>query len=78
MSQTATVKNSRYTTRELVLTALMAVMIAVCSWISIPAAVPFTLQTFGIACAVLILGGGGVLFGVIKDCVRRGEGPRRE
>lgn len=57
MSQTATVKNSRYSTKELVLTALMAVMIAVCSWISIPAAVPFTLQTFGIACAVLILGG---------------------
>ena len=28
--------------------------------------------------AVLILGGGGVLFGVIKDCVRRGEAPRRE
>lgn len=57
MSQTATIRKKRINTKELVLTAIMAVLIAVCSWISVPAAVPFTLQTFGIACAVLILGG---------------------
>ncbi|MBP5379476.1 MAG: biotin transporter BioY [Ruminococcus sp.] len=57
MSQTAAATKNRITTKEMAMTALMAVLIAVCSWISIPAAVPFTLQTFGVACAVLILGG---------------------
>lgn len=37
--------------------AMFAVLIAVCSWISIPATVPFTLQTFGIFVTVGILGG---------------------
>lgn len=37
--------------------ALMAVLIAVCSWISIPMTVPFTLQTFGVFVAVGLLGG---------------------
>ena len=30
---------------------------AICSWISIPAAVPFTMQTFGVFIAVGVLGG---------------------
>ncbi|MGN0242662.1 MAG: biotin transporter BioY [Lachnospiraceae bacterium] len=37
--------------------ALFAVLIAVCSWISIPATVPFTLQTFGVFVTVGLLGG---------------------
>lgn len=44
-------------TRDLAYIALMAVLMAVCSWISIPAAVPFTLQTFGVFCALELLGG---------------------
>lgn len=37
---------------------LMAVIIAVCSWISVPMPnVPFTMQTFGVFCAVGLLGG---------------------
>lgn len=44
-------------TKELVYVALCAVIIAICSWISIPTAVPFTLQTFGIYLAVAVLGG---------------------
>lgn len=36
---------------------LFAALIAICSWISIPATVPFTLQTFAIFTAIGILGG---------------------
>lgn len=37
--------------------SIFAVLIAICSWIFIPAAVPFTLQTFGVFIAVGVLGG---------------------
>ena len=36
---------------------LFAVVIAICSWISIPTVVPFTLQTFAVFLAVAVLGG---------------------
>ena len=38
-------------------TALFAVIIALCSMLSIPAAVPFTLQTFGVFFTLFMLGG---------------------
>lgn len=44
-------------TRDMVFTGVFAALIAVCSWISIPAAVPFTLQTLGVFSAVGLLGG---------------------
>lgn len=53
----ANITKSKITTKELVLMALMSVIIAVCSWISIPTTVPFTLQTFGVFMAVGLLGG---------------------
>ena len=37
--------------------AMFAVVMAVCAWISIPAAVPFTLQTLGVFLTVGMLGG---------------------
>ena len=37
--------------------AMAAVILCVCSWITVPFAVPFTMQTFGVYCAYLILGG---------------------
>ena len=43
--------------REICEIALMAAVMAVCSWISIPTTVPFTLQTFGVFMAVRLLGG---------------------
>ncbi len=44
--------------RDMTFTAIMTVLIAVCSWISLPIGnVPFTLQTFGVFCAVMLLGG---------------------
>lgn len=44
-------------TTDIVYTGVFAVLIAICSWISIPAVVPFTLQTFGVFMAVQTLGG---------------------
>ncbi len=44
-------------TKDLIMTAQCAGLIAVCAWISIPAAVPFTLQTFGVFMASGLLGG---------------------
>lgn len=46
-----------FTVVDMVYSALGAVLIAICSWISIPAAVPFTLQTFAVFVIVGILGG---------------------
>lgn len=42
---------------KLTLTALFAVIISICSMLSFPAAVPFTLQTFGVFLALFVLGG---------------------
>ena len=44
-------------TLDMVYIAMFAVLIAIFSWISIPANVPFTLQTFGVFVAVGVLGG---------------------
>ena len=41
--------------RSLVLAALFSALLAVCSWISVPAAVPFTLQTFAVFLTLLLL-----------------------
>ena len=52
-----TAKSSRLGTKDIALTALFVAVMAVCSWISIPATVPFTLQTFGVFLSVGLLGG---------------------
>ena len=56
MNRTETAKR-KYETVDLAYMALGAVLIALCSWISIPAAVPFTMQTFAVFLVLLILGG---------------------
>ena len=53
----STVAVQRSKTYDIVYIAVVAVIMAICSWISIPAAVPFTLQTFGVFIAVGVLGG---------------------
>ncbi len=49
--------NSRNKTYDIVYIGFFAVLMGICSWISIPMAVPFTMQTFGVFVTVGILGG---------------------
>ena len=50
-------KKPLITTRDLVMIAFMAAILCVCSWITIPFTIPCTMQTFGVFCSVLLLGG---------------------
>ena len=50
-------KNKSFQTKDLAYVALCAVLMAVCSWINIPSAIPFTLQTFAIFCTLGLIGG---------------------
>lgn len=44
-------------TYDIVYTGMFAVLLAICSWISIPTLIPFTLQTFGVFLTLFVLGG---------------------
>lgn len=46
-----------FSVRDMTLCAIFAAIIAVCSQIYIPLAVPFTMQTFAIFCSLGVLGG---------------------
>ncbi len=51
-------KTSHTHVRSLTYVALMAALLAVCAWITIPfGPVPFTMQTFGLFAALALLGG---------------------
>ena len=54
---TAIRERQRSKTYDMAYISMFTVIIAICSWISIPMTVPFTLQTFGVFAAVGILGG---------------------
>ena len=54
-AQTMTTERSK--TYDIVYIGVFAVLIAICSWISIPTVVPFTLQTFAVFLTVGVLGG---------------------
>lgn len=62
MSSVAVTKSKTY---DLVYIGIFAALMAVCSWISIPTAVPFTMQTFGVFMAVSVLGGRRGTFSVL-------------
>lgn len=49
--------NPPFTLWEMILCAMMTAVMVICSWITIPAEVPFTLQTFAVFCTIILLGG---------------------
>ena len=53
---TETMKKPWLTTYELCVTALGSALMAICAWIAIPTAVPFTLQTFAVFLVTGLLG----------------------
>ena len=56
--QTVTNDNrKKIRTIDMAYIAIGAVLIAICSWISIPVVVPFTLQTFAVFFLIMLLGG---------------------
>lgn len=54
---TNTENKKKIGTIDMAYIAIGAVMIAICSWISIPVVVPFTLQTFAVFLLIMLLGG---------------------
>lgn len=60
-----TTSKQKWTARDMAYVAIFAVTIAICSWISIPTTVPFTLQTFAVFLAVGVLGGRRGTFAVL-------------
>ena len=50
-------RHEGFQAKDLSYVAVCTVLMAVCSWISIPSAVPFTLQTFAIFCTLGLIGG---------------------
>lgn len=46
-----------FKTRDITYIAICAALLAVCSWISIPTVIPFTLQTMGVFLTMGLLGG---------------------
>ena len=56
---------TRMRSLDLVYISIGAALIAICSWISIPTAVPFTLQTFAVFFILLLLGGKRGTFAIL-------------
>lgn len=51
------IKQNSFKTADIAYIAVFASIISICAWISVPTAIPFTLQTFGVFLSILILGG---------------------
>ena len=64
----AVMKKNKFTALELAYMAMFTALMAVCSWVSVPAPaplVPFTMQTFGVFITLLMLGGKRGFFSIL-------------
>ncbi|MDE6036571.1 MAG: biotin transporter BioY [Ruminococcus sp.] len=59
------VSRKKFSIREMVIIAMFSAILAVCSWISVPTSIPFTLQTFGVFATMNILGGKKGFFAIL-------------
>ena len=50
-------KGMKLSVRDMTLISMMTALMAVCAWITIPSAIPFTMQTFGVFITLRLLGG---------------------
>lgn len=50
-------EKQQLSTREIASVGLFAALLTVCSWITLPLTVPFTMQTFAVFLTLLLLGG---------------------
>lgn len=50
-------RSGAQTVKDMAYIAMFSILLAICSWITVPGPVPFTMQTFGIFCALELLGG---------------------
>ena len=58
MSDTTAVSSTGKRILNMTYIAMFAALMAVCAWIAVPiTTIPITLQTFGVFCAVGLLGG---------------------
>ena len=65
MQQVKTQSHKTFRAADVAFIGIAAAIIALCSWVSIPTAVPFTLQTFAVFLSLLILGGRNGFFAVL-------------
>ena len=52
-------------TKEITTISLMTAVLVICSWISIPTSVPFTMQIFAVYLAIYLLGGKLATFSIL-------------
>ncbi len=64
MPTAKTAARSFCTVKEMTYIALFTVLITLCSWISLPTAIPVTLQTFAVFAAIGLLGGKRAFFSI--------------
>lgn len=72
--QSAALSKPKITVLELAYIAVCTALMAVCSWIAIPTAIPFTMQTFGVCLTVMLLGGRNGLFSILTFVLLGGIG----
>ena len=67
-------KTKSFTVKDIVITGLFIALITVCSWISVPMQIPFTLQTFAVFVTVGLLGTKRAVMAVLGYIILGGLG----